>query len=216
MACSIGQQLKEARLARGLSVEDIAHATKISVSALEAMEKDDFSVFSNATYQRSFLSLYARHLGLDVSEMLASIHSTKKGRRTRPDFLQTNLDLTPVEHTIPIVKHRIIERKAKRSPMGFALFLLLTLMLPAIFYAGKWVGIREGIAKVKPVETHPQASGHASNQAPLQQAHAPLRARVISLDPRYRRSEPETDLPDSKKNLLGLDAPPPSNQEPEP
>lgn len=205
MAGTIGQELKTARLAKGLSLEDVSHATKIPVLALEAMERDDFAVFPGITYQRGFLNLYSRHLGVDASAALAAMSPPRKGRRSRPDFLETDLNLDPTDQTIPIVKHRVIELKPKRSPMGPVLFGLLGLVIPAVYYAGKWVGIREGLTKEKTVEI----SGHANAPAAAMESSQTLRAQIIKPKPEDRFSDSPVRVyaPDEKMNaLIGLDA----------
>lgn len=209
MAGTIGQQLKEARLAQGLSVEDVTHATRIPVPGVEALESDDFSVFPNGAYSRAFLSLYSRHLGVDASAALASMNggngSKNGGRKKRPDFLETDLELSPAEHTIPIVKHQIIERKAKRSGIGLVLYALLALMIPAVFYAGKWVGWREGLRMQAHLEAgEPEEDLPASAQGKGEV----VRAQVIAPDPRERYSDRPTRVyaPDPAMNaLLGLE-----------
>lgn len=209
MALTIGQQLKQAREAKGLSFEDVSHATKISTAALEAMESDDFSVFPTPAYRRSFLKLYCLHLAVEGTEALEAMSPAGKRRilrRPRPDFLQTDLDLSPGKHTIPIVKHRIIERKPKRSIVGLVLFLLLALMLPAFFYAGKRAGLRERVTRDQTAETSP-----AKPQAPPAKSEAPLRAQVITVAPKemYGDTPSRVYAPDPQMNaLLGLDHPP--------
>lgn len=67
---SIGKQLMQARLDAGETIEDAAFATRIPRQRLREMENDDFSGFPNLTYAKSFLRLYSRHLGLDISDYL--------------------------------------------------------------------------------------------------------------------------------------------------
>lgn len=63
-----GERLKRARLAKGLSLSDIAQVTKIHPEKLTALEEDDFSSFPSMAYGRGFLVIYGKHLGVDVSE----------------------------------------------------------------------------------------------------------------------------------------------------
>ena len=49
-----GQQLKQAREARGVSLWQIATSTKISVVALEALERGDFSRLPGGIFSRAF------------------------------------------------------------------------------------------------------------------------------------------------------------------
>jgi cytoskeletal protein RodZ len=64
----LGARLKEARERRGLSLRQIANDTKISVSVLEALERNDISRLPGGIFSRSFVRTYAAEVGLDVEE----------------------------------------------------------------------------------------------------------------------------------------------------
>jgi len=74
MATPIGKQLEHARLARGLTLDDIEHHTRIPKSLVAAMEGDDLSAFANQTYARKFFDAYARHLGIDTGPVIQRFH----------------------------------------------------------------------------------------------------------------------------------------------
>jgi len=50
-----GQAIRAARTARGLTLEDLAHSTKLRASILSAMENDDFSHCGGTVYARGQL-----------------------------------------------------------------------------------------------------------------------------------------------------------------
>jgi cytoskeleton protein RodZ len=60
-----GGQLKEARERKGISLREIAAATKISVVALESLERNDFSRLPGGIFSRAFVRAYALEVGLD-------------------------------------------------------------------------------------------------------------------------------------------------------
>src|SRR5437870_11259015 len=60
-----GAQLKQAREQRGISLRQIATATKISMAALEALERNDFSHLPGGIFSRAFVRAYALEVGLD-------------------------------------------------------------------------------------------------------------------------------------------------------
>jgi cytoskeletal protein RodZ len=62
---SLGAELKQAREARGVAMREMATRTKISVTALEALERDDFSRLPGGIFGRSFVRAYAMEVGLD-------------------------------------------------------------------------------------------------------------------------------------------------------
>jgi cytoskeletal protein RodZ len=64
----LGSRLKQARLARGVSLRQIEASTKISVGALEALEKNDYARLPGGIFARSFVRAYAVAVGLDPEE----------------------------------------------------------------------------------------------------------------------------------------------------
>lgn len=67
---TIGQQLKAAREAKGISEQEAGAATKILTKMIVAMEADDFSVMAAPTYAKGFIRLYAEHLGLNPAPLI--------------------------------------------------------------------------------------------------------------------------------------------------
>lgn len=61
----LGIELKKAREASGLSLREMATRTKIAVSSLEALERNDFSRLPGGIFGRSFVRAYALEVGVD-------------------------------------------------------------------------------------------------------------------------------------------------------
>lgn len=68
----VGEQLRGARVARGLRLEDLSEATKIRALVIESMELDDFSPCGGRVYARGQVKSLALTLGMDVEEILAT------------------------------------------------------------------------------------------------------------------------------------------------
>lgn len=62
---SVGDRLREAREAMGLSLNDIANRTRVPMRHLEAIETNDFGSMASPTYAIGFAKSYARVVGLD-------------------------------------------------------------------------------------------------------------------------------------------------------
>jgi cytoskeletal protein RodZ len=75
---SAGQMLEAARVARGMSLDDLAQVTKLRASILAAMEGDDFSHCGGIVYARGQLRAIAPVLGLDPDEL---VDAFEDGRR---------------------------------------------------------------------------------------------------------------------------------------
>lgn len=65
-----GSKLRAARERRGVSLRQIANATKISVGALEALERNDVSRLPGGIFSRAFVRSYAAEVGLDPDETI--------------------------------------------------------------------------------------------------------------------------------------------------
>jgi cytoskeletal protein RodZ len=62
--------LSTIRLNRGISLEQIAEATKISVRLLEAIERGDFRKLPGGIYSTSYIRQYARAIEYDEAAIL--------------------------------------------------------------------------------------------------------------------------------------------------
>src|SRR5215510_5399015 len=65
-----GRTLREARERRGLSLRQIASATKISLLTLEALERNDIARLPGGIFSRAFVRAYALEVGLDPEETI--------------------------------------------------------------------------------------------------------------------------------------------------
>lgn len=69
---TIGEQLREARQALGLSIQDVEQATRIRRAFLVALEEDRLQDLPDPAYARGFVRNYARHVGLDAQPLVAA------------------------------------------------------------------------------------------------------------------------------------------------
>lgn len=99
---TIGQKLEAARHAKGVTVSEAGHATKILSKFIEAMEADDFGALSAPVYAKSFIRMYAQYLSLDarplVDEYIAK-HAPKSKNQLNEDVRQklAETDQMPTE-----------------------------------------------------------------------------------------------------------------------
>jgi cytoskeleton protein RodZ len=123
-----GGRLREARERRGMSLRQIADATKISVAVLDALERNDVSRLPGGIFGRAFVRSYAVEVGLDPE-------------RTIHEFI-TAFPLDTIVAGHPAVRHFDIEplalRRRGRAP---ALLLVAAMALTAAavtIYFGIW------------------------------------------------------------------------------
>ncbi|MDZ5606423.1 DUF4115 domain-containing protein [Bacillus pseudomycoides] len=71
----LGQKLKEAREAKGLSIDQLHEVTKIQKRYLVTIEEGDYSILPGAFYARAFIKQYADAVGLNGEELLVEYQS---------------------------------------------------------------------------------------------------------------------------------------------
>ena len=77
-----GRKLRRAREERGVSLRDIATRTKISLAALEALERSEFNRLPGGIFSRALVRSYASEVGLDpdttVENFLTSARQSER------------------------------------------------------------------------------------------------------------------------------------------
>lgn len=80
-----GARLRRARLARGLEIDDVAAATKITPAYLRFLEEERFDDLPAVVYVRGFVASYARVLGVDAQGAARSYAARYEAHRpTKP------------------------------------------------------------------------------------------------------------------------------------
>jgi transcriptional regulator with XRE-family HTH domain len=74
---TLGQYLRGAREARRIDLRDAAQQTRISITYLAALEKEDFAKLPGEVFVRGFLKNYGRFLDLDEREVMKRFHELR-------------------------------------------------------------------------------------------------------------------------------------------
>jgi cytoskeleton protein RodZ len=77
----IGDQLRQAREAQAISLDQAAQATHIRVRFLEALEASQYDVFPSSAQVRGFLRAYGDYLKLNSDELLQALDGDWKARQ---------------------------------------------------------------------------------------------------------------------------------------
>jgi cytoskeletal protein RodZ len=72
------------RRERGISLGQIASATKISIRSLQAIEEGDFRKLPGGIYNTSYIRQYARAVDVDESELVAVYEESSAVAAGRP------------------------------------------------------------------------------------------------------------------------------------
>ena len=221
MAETIGAKLRAARVARGLSVEDAAHETRIHGNNIRGLENDDYSGFANITYAKSFLSLYSRFLEVNAADVLAQFSfgdsSTSAGiGRT---FLQPGTERIETGSRPSLFETR---RSAEiTSPGGTPVLLGLVLLLlliaiPTLWYLGKDADSPEEVTtKLKELtsarldENNPAAAGDRKEEPNSAETQVDSNSLAVVAAPPSSPANPEPQMgPAAPKKSAPLHARP--------
>jgi cytoskeleton protein RodZ len=90
-----GGKLRQARERRGVSLRQIAANTKISVAALEALERNDLARLPGGIFSRAFVRSYAVEVGLDPDETVREFLERVEEERPAADSSSSRVGETP-------------------------------------------------------------------------------------------------------------------------
>lgn len=82
---TVAQQLRQAREARNLTVQEVAEATKIRTDHVRALEEGLYDTFPAPVYIRGFVRTYAGFLKLDVDQLIDQVNEELGRAGKNPD-----------------------------------------------------------------------------------------------------------------------------------
>ena len=80
MSQSVGEQLKQVRQERQITLAQAADATRVKLHYLEALENNDLSTLPSKVQGKGFLRIYAEYLGLPIQPLLDAWEGKYTGR----------------------------------------------------------------------------------------------------------------------------------------
>ena len=146
---AVGDQLRAARQAEGLTLDDVAARTRIPVRHLVLIEDGVYEGLPAATYSAGFVKTYAGLLGLDsqaLSDAFRREIGTAVVRQPRPE---------PYEPADP----------RRTPPLGLALLALLLALVAGVGFL-YWRGSRDQPSALAARGPAPAAPGPAAPPAP--------------------------------------------------
>jgi cytoskeletal protein RodZ len=123
----LGKLLKETRLAKNLSLEEIHQATKIQKRYLEAIEEGNLDALPGHFYARAFAKSYAEAVGLDPDIVMEKVRT-----ETTPLPIEEENNNPPLRRGKPKVKAQIPTARWLSKAL---LYLFAALILFVIYIA---------------------------------------------------------------------------------
>jgi cytoskeletal protein RodZ len=156
----LGKKLKDARLARNLTLEEAGRMTKIRPGRLEEIENEDFSQFASLAYAKGFLVIYGKFLEVDVSPYLEAFENSQGVTVDGYAYLQDNPE-PPPSRPMSTRKQRTVSRSSSGGNRGsLAPFVIGVIVLVVGFVCIRWILELQRL-KPRPVNT-PTASPSVS------------------------------------------------------
>ena len=131
----LGKKLKEARLARGLTLDDAYRMTKIRPNRLEAIENEDFSLFDSLTYSKAAVLIYGKFLEVDVSPYLEAFETSESVTVDGYSYLQDAPEPEPMR---PVKVRRRSSSPGSGSRGSLTPLIIGILVLVIGFTVMKW------------------------------------------------------------------------------
>jgi cytoskeleton protein RodZ len=155
-ASLVGERLRAAREAQGLTLDEIASSTRIPKRHLQTIEQGRYDGLPAPTYSTGFIKSWARQLGLD-------------GRELAEEF-RSELGVLSTERTQPLPYEPADPRRT--PPAGLALLALLVAVVVALGYL-YWRGTTEKPAEIAATASDQPTTPASPAPAPAGPAAAP-------------------------------------------
>src|SRR5665648_1209054 len=126
----IGEQLREARMRRGLSIKDVEDGTKIRSKYLQALEEDDFESIPGPTFVKGFMRTYAEFLDLDADSMVYEYRSA--------------YERLPDPHQIRPLNARPRSNSVRRSSIHVVVGIVALIAIAVLLWLGSSLGWGRG------------------------------------------------------------------------
>jgi cytoskeleton protein RodZ len=121
----LGTKLREARLARGLTLDEAGRLTKIRPGRLEEIENEDFSQFASLAYAKGFLLIYGKFLDVDVTPYMEAFETSEHVTTDGYAYLQ---DAPEPEPSRPVTIRRRSSDGGRRSLMPMVIAVLIAVV----------------------------------------------------------------------------------------
>ncbi len=202
---SFGERLRREREMRGIGLDEIAAATKISTRNLRALEDEKFNQLPGGIFNKGFVRAYAKFLGIDqdqiVAEYEAASHDTESAReqKLQEDFAKAEFRKKPDNQEISL---------EPKSQWGTIAVIVL---IAAVGYGGYSYYQRRKLEKLQqptplPAITQPtrQTPPPPATAPPVESASktaAGTEPSTVTTPANAAPAQPQSALPDTTKTV---------------
>ncbi|HEX4641219.1 MAG TPA: helix-turn-helix domain-containing protein [Chthoniobacterales bacterium] len=182
----LGKKLQEARLARGLTLDEAGRMTKIRPAQLQEIENEDFSQFASLAYAKGFLLIYGKFLDVDVSPYLEAFETSETLTTDGYSYLQDAPEPEPIRPAK--VRRRSAPVSSGGGRSSFMPLIIGILVLVIGFTVMRWL---LQMQRLKPRPTPPPGSTPVATATVSDKIIAPHAQPVESTTPPTTATTPE-------------------------
>lgn len=164
---NVGQRLREAREARGLSLEEVAAQTRIPIRHLRSIEDGKYEELPALTYTVGFGRNYANAVGLDGAEVARDLRDQLGGAQ-RGSTISTEYYAPPDPARVP------------SRPLAWIAGLLALALVAGYLIWRSQLGSEDEVAETPAVQEQVQQAPQPQQQ-PAQQQPANLTGQPVTL-----------------------------------
>lgn len=124
----VGAKLKEARLAKEISLDSLQEKTKIQKRYLVAIEEGNFDILPGKFYMRAFIKEYAQAVGLDPNDVLDD------HQEEIPSTEEENVQYSRIQRTRKESKSEKESRTSSIIPTITVILLIIGIIVVAWFF----------------------------------------------------------------------------------
>lgn len=130
---AIGVELQDARLEKGLTLDDVQQQTKIQKRYLSAIEDGNFDQLPGTFYERAFVRQYAAVVGLDPAELLTKYNL--ETREVEPDLSSARVDADNVTRTGMHIEEETAADKTRQMMPKIVIGAVAVVLVAVIWWA---------------------------------------------------------------------------------
>lgn len=168
MSQTLGEKLRAAREARGISISEVAEQTRISPLYLEAIDADNYKTLPGGIFNKGFVRSYAKYVGVDEQEALQ-------------DYSRQIAQVEPVQEAGEFKTYRpevLTDDRAASSIIPTVLFaaVILGLMTAGVLFLVNYIQEQQSQPQIAVNTSSTNTSTNANREPEANSAPAPAAA----------------------------------------
>lgn len=192
----IGKILKDEREKRGITLAEVAEATKIRTKYLDAIENDKFDVLPGEVYAKGFVTAYLKYLGIKDAPEVVEIMKPKPITLPEPSVEQPEPETTRTGSRKDRKRSNRSSFEEKPLSKRSSLIIVLSIVAILLLLAVQWVYSSQQGGKGPSQEEQQQQEQQMQENDPQQNQETEPQAPLVPETPVYEGLEMRLEIMD--------------------